>query len=47
MLNKYLFFARGVFNKYAWVKPLMNKKPKTVIHGFNKILNESKCKPNK
>ena len=28
-----------VFTKYAWVKPLKNKKPKTIVHGFIEILN--------
>ena len=37
----------GVFTKYAWVKPLKNKKGKTVLNGFIKIVNESNRKPNK
>ena len=36
-----------VFNKYARVKSLKDKKAKTVIHGFTEIVNESKRKPNK
>ena len=28
-----------VFTKYAWVKPLKNKNPKTILHGFIEILN--------
>ena len=32
--------------KYAWVKPLKENKAKTVLHGFIKIVNESKGKPN-
>ena len=35
-----------VFFKYAWVKPLMNKKANTV-NGFIGTVNESKCKPEK
>ena len=36
------------FNKYAWVKPLKDKKKaKTVFHVFIEIVNESKHKPNK
>ena len=33
--------------KYAWIKPLNDKKAKTVLLGFIEIVNESKRKPNK
>ena len=36
-----------VFTKYAWVKPLKDKKDKTVLNTFRKIVNESNCKLNK
>ena len=36
-----------IFTKYGWVKPLKDKKAKTVLYGFIKIVNESNCKPNK
>ena len=36
-----------VFNKYAWVKPLKDKKGKIVLHGIIEIVNKSKCKPKK
>ena len=36
-----------VFTKYFWVKPLTNKKVKTVLYGFIRIENKSKHKPNK
>ena len=42
---KYLLCARDAFPKYTWVKPLNNKKTKTVAHGFIEIVN--KHKPNK
>ena len=32
--------------KYTLVKPLKDKKAKTVLHGFIEIGNESKSKPN-
>ena len=32
---------------YGWVKPLKDKKGKTVINAFIEIINESNCKPNK
>ena len=34
------------FTKYAWVKPLSDKKAKTVLHGFSKKFKKSKRKPN-
>ena len=44
---KLLLYVVDVFNKYARVKSLKDKKAKTVIHGFTEIVNESKPKPNK
>ena len=45
--NKYLLCVIDVFTKYAWVKPLKDKKGKTVLNVFIKIVNESNRKPNK
>ena len=39
--------VRYVSTRHARVKTLMDKKPKTVLHGFVEIVNESKRKPNK
>ena len=36
-----------VFTKNAWVKPLKDKKGKTVLNAFIEIVNESNHKPNK
>ena len=36
-----------VFTKHAFVKPLTDKKVKTVLDGFIKIINECKQKQNK
>ena len=36
-----------VFTKYNWVKPLKDKKARTVPHGFIGIVKEFKRKPNK
>ena len=44
---KYLLCVVDVFTKYAWAKPLKDKKGKTVLNAFIKIVNESNCKPNK
>ena len=44
---KYLLCVIGVSTKYAWVKPLKDKKGKTVLNAFIKIVNESNRKPKK
>ena len=36
-----------VFTKYGWVKPLKDKKSKTVFNAFVEIVNEANIKPNK
>ena len=43
----YLLCAIDVFTKYASVKPLKDKKGKTVYNAFIEIVNESNRKPNK
>ena len=42
---KYLSCVIDVFSKYLWVKPLTDKKAKTVLHSFIETVNESKRKP--
>ena len=42
----YLLVAIDDFTKYAWFKPLKDKKFKTVLNAFIEIVNESNCKPN-
>ena len=37
----------GIFSKYTWVIPLNNKKGISIVNGFQKIINNSKRKPNK
>ena len=44
---KYLLCVMDVFTKRYWVKPLNDKKTKTVLNGFIKEVNESKRKLNK
>ena len=34
-----------IFNKYAWVVSLKNKKGATITNAFQKILDEPNCKP--
>ena len=42
---KYLLCVIDVFTKYAWVKPLKDKKGKTVLNAFIEIMNGCNCKP--
>ena len=44
---KYLLFVTDLFNKYAWVVPLKDKKGLRIINAFQKIFNSSKRKLNK
>ena len=44
---KYLLCVIDVFTKYGWVKPLKDKKGKTVLNAFIEIVNESTGKPKK
>ena len=44
---KYLLFVIDHFTKYAWVKPMKDKKCKTILNAFIEIVNESNRKPNK
>ena len=42
-----LSYVIDVFCKYAWVIPLKDEKGITITNAFQKVLNESGCKPNK
>ena len=44
---KYLLCAIDLYSKYAFVIPLKDKKGISVTHGFNKIIKQSREKPNK
>ena len=44
---KYFLCVVDIFIKYAWVKPLKDKKGKTVLKAFIEIVNESYLKSNK
>ena len=44
---RYLLCVADVFTKYAWVKPLKDKKGKTVLNAFIEKVHESNRKPNK
>ena len=36
-----------IFSKYAWVVPVKDKKDASIVNAFQKILDDSKRKPNK
>ena len=36
-----------IFSKYTWVFPLKNKKDVSIVHAFQKILDDLDRKPNK
>ena len=44
---EYVLCVIDILTRYAWVKPLKDKKDKTVINAFIEIVNESNRKPNK
>ena len=44
---KYSLCIIGIFTKYVWINLLKDKKGKTVLNDFIKIINESNRKPNK
>ena len=44
---RFLLCVIDIFSKYAWVVPLKDKKGVTIVNAFQKILDDSKRKPNK
>ena len=44
---KYLLCAIDLYGKYAFVIPLKDKKGISIVNAFNKIIKQSKSKPNK
>ena len=44
---KYLLYAIDLYNKYAFVIPLKDKKGISIVNSFNKIIKQSNRKPNK
>lgn len=39
---RYLLIAIDILSRYLWVAPLQNKKPESVLEGFNVILKEGR-----
>ena len=47
-MKKFVFYCViDIFSKNAWVLLLKNKKDATITNAFQKILDESNCKPNR
>ena len=44
---RFLLCVIDIFSKYVWVVPLKDKKGISIINAFQKILNQSRRKPNK
>ena len=44
---KYLLCVIDLFSKYAFVVPLKDKKETSIVYAFDKIIKQSKRKPNK
>ena len=44
---RFLLCVIDIYSKYAWAIPLRDKKVITITDAFQKILDESKRKPNK
>ena len=43
---RFLLCVIDIFSKYAWAVPLRDKKCVTIVNSFQKILDDSKRKPN-
>ena len=44
---RFLLCVIDIFSKYVWVVPLNDKKDISIVNAFQKILNQSGCKPYK
>ena len=44
---RFLLCVIDIFSKYAWVVPLKHKRDVTIVNSFQKVLDDSKRKPNK
>ena len=44
---RFLLYFINIFSKYAWVVSLKDKKGVSIVNEFQKVLDESECKPNK
>ena len=44
---RFLFYISGIYSKFAWVIPLKQKESGIIVIAFQKLLDDSKRKPNK
>ena len=44
---RFLLCVSDIYSKYAWAIPLKDKEGVTIVNAFQKILDDSKRKPNK
>ena len=44
---RFLLCVIHIFSKYAWVVPLKHKRGVAIVNSFQKVLDDSKRKPNK
>ena len=44
---RFLLCAIDIYGKYTWIIPLKGKNGATIVNAFQKILDDSKRKPNK
>ena len=44
---RFLLCFIDIFSKYAWFRPLKDKKDISIANAFQKILDKLECKPNK
>ena len=44
---RFLLYVINIYNKYAWVIPLKDKKGVSIVNAFQKLLDTSERKPNK
>ena len=47
LISKYNKCAFDIYSKYAGIVPLKYEKGITITNAFQKVINESGCKPNK
>ena len=43
---RFLLYVIDIYSKHAWVVPLKDKKRESIVNAFQKILDDSKRKPN-
>ena len=44
---RFLLSVINIYSKYAWANPLKDKKGISIVNGFQKIIDDSKRRPNK